>query len=108
LGEVDCFFLFSDAVYGQQAELLQFRDWLQALPIKYRVIINGNHEVNPDLSRKMLKDDCYFLEDSFASVLGINFFGTKWKADYDKIPANTDILITHKPPTGHGFVCSQF
>ncbi|KAG5669335.1 hypothetical protein PVAND_017223 [Polypedilum vanderplanki] len=67
-------------------------------------------------SRNLLTN-CTFLEDSGVELYGIKFYGTPWQPAFGpwafglprgekllekwhKIPANTDILITHTPPVG--------
>eukprot|EP01016_Furgasonia_blochmanni_P025647 TRINITY_DN2747_c0_g2_i4.p1 TRINITY_DN2747_c0_g2~~TRINITY_DN2747_c0_g2_i4.p1 ORF type:complete len:223 (-),score=-11.99 TRINITY_DN2747_c0_g2_i4:25-693(-) len=68
-----------------------------------------------DEVRALLKD-CYYLEDSGITVQGLNIYGTPWMNFYreagfqkypqdiekvwQKIPDNTDILVTHTPPLG--------
>lgn len=76
-------------------------------------------------TKEMTKDqlkNCIYLEDSEVTVLGYKIYGSPWSARfYDwgfnvdrgepslklwrKIPDNTDILITHGPPYGHGDLC---
>ena len=98
------------------------------LPHKHKVIICGNHDfclqTKPQMSAHILEqvnnrhgNSITYLEDSEAVVEGIKFYGSprtpyfynwafneqrgvdirKW---WDKIPEDTDILITHGPPWG--------
>lgn len=63
-----------------------------------------------------------FLEDASVEILGYKFFGSPWQPEFcnwafnlergpecdaawQKIPTETDILITHGPPLGHGDLC---
>ncbi|MEL6848269.1 MAG: metallophosphoesterase, partial [Bacteroidota bacterium] len=65
--------------------------------------------------RAMIPDSCTYLEDESVEIGGLHIYGspiTPWffdwafnrqrgeeiKTYWDKIPANTDILITHGPP----------
>ena len=70
------------------------------------------------------QSDCYYLEDSFMTITypefsrPIKIYGTPWQPDFcnwafnvprdklylywEKIPLDTDILITHGPPQGIG------
>lgn len=67
---------------------------------------------------------CTYLQDEACSVLGLRIYGTPWQPEFcdwafnlprgapclekwDQIPSDTDILITHTPPIGHGdLTCS--
>lgn len=66
--------------------------------------------------------NCMYLEDSGAVLYDIKFYGTPWQPEFHKwafnlprgksclqkwdlIPEDTDILITHTPPVGHGDLC---
>ncbi|XP_071521717.1 metallophosphoesterase MPPED2 isoform X2 [Panulirus ornatus] len=63
-----------------------------------------------------------YLQDQPHSVCGIKLYGTPWQPEFcnwafnlprgkpclekwDAIPADTDVLITHTPPIGHGDLC---
>lgn len=68
--------------------------------------------------------NCIYLEDEAIEVCGIHIYGSPWQPEFgnwafnlrrgeeclskwNKIPKNTDVLITHTPPIGHGdLVCS--
>lgn len=66
--------------------------------------------------------NCIYLEDSEITIYGIKIYGTPWQPEFckwafnvprgepclskwDMIPDNTDILVTHTPPLGHGDYC---
>jgi len=68
--------------------------------------------------------NCIYLEDSMVTVFGINIYGSPWQPYFAnwafnlprgpplqqvwaKIPAATDILVTHGPPFGHGDTTSD-
>mmetsp|Transcript_26594 Transcript_26594/g.41413 ORF Transcript_26594/g.41413 Transcript_26594/m.41413 type:complete len:228 (-) Transcript_26594:30-713(-) len=68
------------------------------------------------------KDGIYYLEDEAFELEGLTFWGSPqspWFCDWafnvergedmlkywSEIPTNTDILITHGPPLGHGDLC---
>lgn len=93
-------------VYGKGSEIKSFADWLDTqTQFKHKVVIAGNHEVNPDRAKKILSDHCIWLDDKFADVMDIRFYGTTWGCDYSALPTKgVDVLLTHKPPTGHGDV----
>lgn len=107
-----------------EAELRQ----IAALPHKHKIIIAGNHdfgfEQRPDMVAKELKKhDLIYLQDSSCEVEGIKFYGSPWQPWFHswafnfpmptfneerarraaedcwwKIPADTQVLITHGPP----------
>jgi predicted phosphohydrolase len=66
--------------------------------------------------------NCIYLEDSEVILHGLKIYGTPWQPEYwkwafniprgeeclwkwNKIPDDTDILVTHTPPVGHGDLC---
>lgn len=93
-------------VYGKSAEISEFADWLDSqTQYKHKIVIAGNHETNPERAKKILSDHCVWLDDKVADVMGITFYGTTWGCDYSNLPSKgIDVLLTHKPPSGHGDV----
>lgn len=112
---------------GTIMEVQDFCTWLGGFPkekYKHRVIIAGNHdfgfEQNPDLFRKMVEDTgAIYLENESVVIDGFKFYGSPvtprffdWafnvdrgsliKMVWEKIPLDTDVLITHGPPMFHG------
>ena len=77
---------------GTDSEVMDFIEWFGALPYKYKIFIAGNH------------DHC--LHD--ANIEGIKFYGVpmsvvsilsgNYEENIKKIPADTNVLITHQPP----------
>ncbi|KAG7167777.1 UPF0046 protein T07D4.2-like [Homarus americanus] len=92
------------------------------------VVIAGNHEVLLDQEAclfvkaadplQVLTNATYLNEDS-VTLYGIKIYGAPWTPEYhkmafniqrgkelrkkwSKIPKDTDILMTHGPPLGHG------
>ena len=77
---------------------------------------------NPSQVRKELTN-CTYLQDSSTEIYGLKIYGTPWQPKFcgwafnlergqelcekwDKIPEDTDVLITHTPPVGYGDLCS--
>ena len=104
---------------GRDWEIRDFLNWFSNLPHKHKVFIGGNHdfllEDHPEDFKEMIPANVTYLEDSFTVIEGIKIWGspiTPWffdwafnrrrgpeiKKHWDKIPEDTDILITHGPP----------
>jgi Icc-related predicted phosphoesterase len=80
---------------------------------------------DPVLAKQTLEaSGCIYLEDSSFVVEGVKFFGTphqpefnNWafnskrgsecRTKWDQIPTDTDVLISHGPPLGHGDVLDK-
>ena len=107
---------------GEIESVEDFSRWLGKLPHKYKVVIAGNHdfcfERNNDEARSLLSDFIY-LQDESCEIESVKFYGSPWqpwfcdwafnlrrgaeiRAMWDIIPKDTDVLITHGPPLGHG------
>ncbi|XP_041452889.1 metallophosphoesterase MPPED2-like isoform X2 [Lytechinus variegatus] len=73
---------------------------------------------------RSLLTNCTYLEDSQTHVMGFKIYGSPWQPvfcdwgfnlprgqalldKWNKIPEDTDILITHGPPLGHGDLASN-
>ncbi|KAH3751848.1 hypothetical protein DPMN_186425 [Dreissena polymorpha] len=71
---------------------------------------------------KELLTNCVYLEDASVNVCGLKIYGAPWQPEFcdwgfnlsrgeaclqkwNLIPDDTDILITHGPPIGHGDAC---
>lgn len=101
-------------------EAIRFNDWLGGQPHRHKVVIAGNHdrlfEDYPLPARARLTNAIY-LEDSGVEVAGLKFWGSPvqppfmdWafnvprgaaiRRHWDRIPAGTDVLMTHGPPYG--------
>jgi Icc-related predicted phosphoesterase len=99
-------------------EVNSFLIWLEQQPVKYKVIIAGNHDTSIE-SRFFTKKDfknrgIIYLEHESIEIEGIKIFGSPYTPEFhnwafnrtrnklgrtwDAIPENTDILITHGPP----------
>lgn len=115
---------------GRYEEVTAYLDWLseQAKKYKYVVFIAGNHEVSAEDRPKQfaewlrpytLKDkNIFYLQEQEIVLDGFKIYGAPqqprfghWAFNvsrgglhkhWDKIPNDTDILVTHGPPRGYG------
>lgn len=112
---------------GRLHELETFARWFEQQPHPHKLIIAGNHDFG--LERPAERDDARallsgvtYLEDAGVTIEGVHFWGSPWQPEFggwafnlprgrvirDKwelIPPDTDVLITHGPPAGHGDLC---
>lgn len=110
-------------IYGEEWEMKNFIEWFRKLPFKYKVFINGNHEVMvwkrnlmPKLTEELQYENCFYLENSGVEIEGLKLWGSPntpeffdWAYMYQRYkaaevwantPTDTEILITHGPPLG--------
>ncbi len=112
---------------GLLPEIHQVADWLADLPHRHKVVVAGNHDWafqrEPDAARRLMAEaGVHYLEDSGVTLDGVHFWGSPWQPEFMAwafnlprgaplaerwalIPADTDVLITHGPPRGHGDRC---
>lgn len=112
---------------GTPEEIERFNAFLAELPHRYKVVIAGNHdfafERTPEEARAMLTS-CIYLQDEAVTIEGLKIYGSPWQPEFmdwafnlprgeplrEKwalIPEDTQVLVTHGPPAGHGDVlCS--
>lgn len=106
---------------GALDELMKFNRWLKGLDFEKKVVIPGNHDRTlfkfPDV--RQLLTNCDLLIDSYTHYRGFKIYGSPWTpwfgghywvwnahrgpsiaSIWQKIPLDTDILITHGPPKG--------
>jgi Icc-related predicted phosphoesterase len=96
-------------------EVVDFIEWFGELDYKYKIFIAGNHdycldEKQQEVIQSFLPDNCYYLCNSGITIEDINFWGVPlFMSDYiagnfpqkmAKIPKDTDVLISHRPPIG--------
>jgi Icc-related predicted phosphoesterase len=105
---------------GSVQEVTDFLEWYDSLPFKYKILIAGNHdflfESNPSLIINLLGNfsSVIYLEDTSVTIEGFKIHGSpvqpwfhNWAFNrqrgddiikhWEKIPKDTDILITHGP-----------
>jgi Icc-related predicted phosphoesterase len=107
---------------GKEYEVLNFLEWFSAQDYAYKIFIAGNHDFYFEQMpladvEKIIPDNVIYLNDSSIKINGINIWGSPispWFYDWafnrhrgddiqkhwDKIPMNTDILLTHGPAFG--------
>jgi Icc-related predicted phosphoesterase len=108
---------------GTIDEIVNFLDWYESLPFKNKILIAGNHDfffeqaTNTDIKYVLsLRKSITYLYDSGVEIDGIKFWGSPvqpwfwdWafnrtgmaiKTHWDKIPNDTDVLVTHGPIKG--------
>jgi len=108
---------------GTLLELQKSMQFFKTLPHKYKICVAGNHDwclfKEKNAAMELLWDAGFiYLEDCSHEIEGWNFYGSPWQPEFcnwafnlprggeqlkscwDKIPRNTDVLITHTPPTG--------
>lgn len=107
---------------GKDYEIEDFIKWFSSLDFRYKIFIAGNHDFyfeSKAISKiqEMLPQDVFYLCDTGITIEEINIWGSpitptffNWAFNrdrgsniakyWDKIPQNTDILITHGPPSG--------
>lgn len=109
----------------KHTEVKDFAEWFGGLPHRNKIVVAGNHdrlfETNPtwalqQFSRPSIGSFVY-LRDSSVTIEGVKFYGSPvqpWFLDWafnvprgaaireywDRIPHDTDVLITHGPPYG--------
>lgn len=104
---------------GTEKELVRFVKHIKRLKFEKVIFIPGNHDwifqQHQSLAEEICGDDITVLIDQAITINGHKFYGSPWqpeflnwafnlprgdllKAVWDKIPEDTDILITHGPP----------
>jgi Icc-related predicted phosphoesterase len=123
----DCDLLVSCGDYsftGQLHEVRSFHKWMGKQPAKHKISLQGNHEKGVqaqfDLMKSLAEEFCpgvHFMEEGGLEIEGFKiwlsaytptFFnwaymkdrGAEIKEHCDRIPTDTEILITHGPAYG--------
>ena len=115
---------------GYMNEIKNFLEWFDGIKgYEHKIFIAGNHDFgfqdNPNLCAKLLQDypTVTYLEDTSVIIDGIKIYGSPWQPRFynwafnvdrgwdiaqkwEKIPQDTDILITHGPL--HGILDSTY
>jgi len=99
-------------------DITSFNEWLGKQNFKHKIVVAGNHDMtfesDPYIARSLLQN-CIYLQDDKVVIDGYTFYGSPWQPEFmswafnlprghalkekwDRIPDNTDVLITHCPP----------
>jgi Icc-related predicted phosphoesterase len=112
--------------HGNYEEVKSFGEWLYGLDFDHIVFIAGNHDMTFEFNRKRSLSlipkntagggKIHYLQDSYVVLDGVKFYGSPWqpkfynwafnlkkdgeeiKSKWEKIPSDTDVLVTHCPP----------
>ena len=109
---------------GLSLEVQRFLAWFESQPHPHKILIAGNHDWlfqrHPDMATQLLAahPGITYLQDSGVEIEGVRFWGSPWqpwfcdwafnlprkgqalREVWNKIPLDTDALITHGPPHG--------
>jgi len=103
---------------GKESEIADFNQWLGTLPHRHKVVVAGNHDFlfeRQAAKAEALLTNAIYLKNNPTVIEGLTIWGspvTPWFFDWafnrqrgadirrywERIPAGTDILITHGPP----------
>lgn len=96
---------------GSEQEAIDFMDWFCDLPYRHKIFICGNHDdclYGANIGG--LDDNVHYLCNFGIEIEGLKFYGVpmfmgdcvtdRQNLNYDKIPIDTDVLITHTPAYG--------
>ncbi len=96
---------------GSEQEAIDFLNWFCDLPYNHKIFICGNHDdclYRANING--LDDNVHYLCNSGIEIERLKFYGVpmfmcdcvtdRQNLNYDKIPIDTDILITHTPAYG--------
>ena len=105
--------------FGNKEEIICFLEWFSSQNYKHKVFIAGNHDFcfENQFQDINIPDSITYLNDSGAEIEGVHIWGSpitptfcnlafnrdrgdEINMHWNKIPINTDILITHGPPYG--------
>ena len=86
---------------GTEEEVLDYLNWYIDLPYKYKLFVTGNHDLCLWDAKDIedLPENVFFLQDRGVTIEGVKFFGIAYNHSERLIPEDTDIVITHEPPS---------
>lgn len=110
---------------GDESDAISFLKWFEAQPHEHKVFVAGNHDgftqQNPQTFAHLVNQhapSCHYLHEKAVEIGGLKWFGSNWTpefcnwywmsergpdmmAHWDKIPDDTQVLITHGPARDH-------
>ncbi|MEI7527199.1 MAG: metallophosphatase domain-containing protein [Mariniphaga sp.] len=108
--------------YGSEEEGIEFLEWFSRQPFTYKIFIGGNHDLFLETLtlrkiKKLVQEGIIYLQNNGTEIEGIKFWGSPVtpyflgmafneregnaiRKVWNKIPFETDVLITHGPPKG--------
>ena len=123
--QCDLFIAAGDLINNNEGEreIKSFNSWVDQIECKNKIIIGGNHDNYLEKNKSKIKElfpnvhyleyNSFQLEEPNISIYGApcilrrNFFirgnafslsGSQLRREWEKIPKNIDILVTHVPP----------
>lgn len=96
---------------GTEDEAYNFMNWFCDLPYKHKIFIAGNHDDCLYAAHEIegLPNNVHYLCNSGITIQKIKFYGIpmfmsdcidgSYNSYCEKIPTDTDVLITHQPPS---------
>lgn len=127
-GDIICHTGDISALSNEPSNYYDFLYWFTSLPFKHKVFIAGNHdrlleEKHPEIMHLIQELGIHYLENESIILEGVKIYGSpltprfgRWyfikdrndlKSDWDKIPEDTQVLLTHGPPFGVGDLCNS-
>lgn len=113
------------SAHGTLNDVKKFTEWMGSQNYEFKIAIAGNHDIaledntTSNLAKKMFDDNgIIYLKDSGVEIDKIKFWGSPWtpkfydwafmkirnstnlKWVWEKIPKDTNVLITHGPAHG--------
>lgn len=107
---------------GRPHEVMRFLEWFENQPFAQKIMIAGNHDFMFEDDRNLARAETnnrnlVYLEDEVFLYDGVKFYGTPWQPWFhdwafnlergpeiarvwNRIPDDTEFLITHGPPKG--------
>lgn len=108
---------------GSPGEIQGFVNWFKDQPHKHKVMVPGNHDLGFEgrTSKQFIEfvrdSGITYLQDEAIEINGLRFWGAPWSprfhdwafnvdrgdaiaAKWSLIPKDTNVLITHGPPSG--------
>lgn len=86
-------------------EYESFAGWLNSIPVKYKVLVLGNHDMYFMADKEYRKTvsnlfdkNTFILREQLLKIESLHIFGSY--VETKRCPEGIDILVTHEPPWG--------